>query len=63
VSAFELQLKGATLGTLSTSPIPVATFTGEGGFKPSADFSWTAAADEELNERLTRLLEDRGNGK
>jgi hypothetical protein len=61
VNAFELQLKGSTLGTLSTSPIPVATFTGEGGFKASADFAWSAAADEELTERLSRLLEDRGN--
>jgi hypothetical protein len=63
VSAFELQVKGAALGTLSTSPIPVANFTGEGGFKPSADYAWTAAADEELNERLTRLLEERSNQK
>ena len=60
VTAFELHLKEQVLGTLSTSPIPVASFTGEGGFKPSPDFSWSAAADEELNERLTRLLEERG---
>jgi hypothetical protein len=63
VSAFELQVKGTALGTLSTSPIPVANFTGEGGFKPSPDYAWTAAADEELNERLTRLLEERSNPK
>ncbi len=63
VSAFELQVKGVTLGTLSTSPIPVANFNSEGGFKPTADFPWTPAADEELNERLTRLFEERGNQK
>jgi hypothetical protein len=63
VSAFELQVKGTSLGTLSTSPIPVANFTGEGGFKASADYAWTAAADEELNERLTRLLEERSMQK
>jgi hypothetical protein len=63
VTAFELQVKGAPLGTLSTSPIPMANFTGEGGFKSSADYAWTAAADEELNERLTRLLEERSHQK
>jgi hypothetical protein len=63
VTSFELQLKDHVLGTLSTSPIPVASFTGEGGFKPSADFAWSTAADEELSERLTRLLEERGNRK
>jgi hypothetical protein len=61
VSSFELQLMGRTLGTLSTSPIPVASFTGEGGFKPAADFAWSNAADDELNERLTRLLDERSH--
>jgi hypothetical protein len=62
VTSFELQLKGNVLGTLSTSPIPVASFTGEGGFKAPVDFAWSAAADEELSERLARLLEDRNKG-
>jgi hypothetical protein len=59
VNSFELHVKGAMLGTLSTSPIPVATFTGEGGFRPPAECPWTPAADDELNERLTRLFEER----
>jgi hypothetical protein len=63
ISGFELRLKGHALGVLSTSPIPVASFTAEGGFKPSAEFSWTPAADEELNERLNRLFDERGNVK
>jgi hypothetical protein len=63
VSAFELQFKGNTLGTLSTSPIPIASFSGEGGFKPAPEYAWTTAADEELNERLTKLLEERGTFK
>lgn len=58
VSSFELHLKHGSIGALSTSPTPAANFTAEGGFKPSADFFWTAAADEELNERLTRLLDE-----
>lgn len=60
VTGFELRLKGESLGVASTSPIPSATFTGEGGFRPAADFGWTAAAEEELAERLNRLLDERG---
>ncbi len=63
VTAFDLMIKGAQIGTLSTSPIPIATFNSEGAFKASADFAWSNAADDELTERLNRLLEDRGNGK
>ena len=41
VSAFELTIKGEPLGLLPLSPIPIAGFTNEGGFKPPADFeSW-----------------------
>ncbi|HEV3202869.1 MAG TPA: hypothetical protein VGY77_00730 [Gemmataceae bacterium] len=63
VSGFELLLKDESLGTLSTSPIPIATFTNEGGFKSAGDYTWSTAAEEELNERLNRLLEDKTNGK
>ena len=62
VTAFELRLKNETLGVLSLSPVPTAAFTGEGGFKPSGDFVWSSAAEEELNDRLSRLLEG-PNGK
>jgi hypothetical protein len=57
VAAFELCLKGRSLGTLSLCPAPTATFTSEGGYKPPHDFVWSAAAEEELSERLNRLLE------
>ncbi|HZU34395.1 MAG TPA: hypothetical protein VFA18_00725 [Gemmataceae bacterium] len=57
VTAFELRLKSETLGLLSLSPIPEAVFTGEGGFKPPGDFGWSVVADDELNDRLTRLLD------
>jgi hypothetical protein len=57
VTAFELCLKGQALGVLSMCPAPTATFTSEGGFKPPHDFAWSAAAEEELNERLNRLIE------
>jgi hypothetical protein len=60
VSAFEISSKLGPLGVLSLCPAPSASFTAEGGFKMPHDFTWTAAADEELNERLSRLLEGRG---
>jgi hypothetical protein len=59
VTAFELRLKGAQLGVLSLCPVPAATFTSEGGFKPPGDFSWSGAAEEELAERLNRLMDGR----
>lgn len=63
VTGFELRHRGGVLGVLSLCPAPTATFTAEGGFKQPQDFSWSAAAEEELNERLNRLLEPHGNGE
>jgi hypothetical protein len=59
VTGFELSYRGRSLGVLSLCPAPSATFTSEGGFKPPHDFTWSAAAEEEMNERLNRLLENR----
>lgn len=61
VSGFELSLRGQTLGVLSMCPAPTATFTSEGGFKAPHEFTWSAAAEEEMNERLARLFENRGS--
>jgi hypothetical protein len=55
VGAFELRLNGRVLGAAALCPVPPATLTAEGGFKPPRDFAWTAAAEEELIERLGRL--------
>jgi hypothetical protein len=55
-SAFELRLKGRVLGVLPLSPVPTATFTAEGGYKPPPEFTWSAAAEDELSERLARLM-------
>jgi hypothetical protein len=63
VTGFELRLKTTTLGILSLAPAPTASFTSEGGFKPACEFSWSPTAEEELNERLGRLIEERGAGK
>jgi hypothetical protein len=59
VSGFEIRSKRRLLGVLSLSPAPVANFTNEGGFKAPQDFTWSAAAEEEMTERLNRLLEGR----
>ena len=55
-SAFELRIKGRVLGVLPLSPVPTATFTAEGGYKPAPEFTWSAAAEDELSERLARLM-------
>jgi hypothetical protein len=57
LTAFELSLRGQSLGVLSLCPAPTAAFTAEGGFKPPHDYAWSAAAEEELTDRLNRLLE------
>ena len=57
VTTFELRLKGSVLGVLSLCPVPAASFTSEGGFKAPADFAWTPTADEELTERLSKLMD------
>jgi len=54
---FRLRLKETTLGILPLAPAPTAAFTNEGTFKSVADFSWSPAAEEQLNERLGRLMD------
>jgi len=56
VTGFELRHKNRVLGLLSISPVPAAAFNAEGGFKPPPDFAWTTTAEDELTERLARLM-------
>lgn len=60
VNGFELRHKEQVLGVVSMNPVPTAGFTAEGGFKPPPDFAWTPTADEELSERLAKLMKDDG---
>ena len=60
INAFELCLKGHSLGLLALCPAPAANFTSEGGFKAPCDFVWSTAAEEELNDRLQRLFDKDG---
>jgi hypothetical protein len=62
MSGFDLRLGAKSLGVLPLASAPTATFTTEGGFKAPGEFTWSAAADELLSEKLARLLENR-NGR
>lgn len=57
VSGFDLRLAGKFLAHLSLQPAPTAVFNAEGGFATMPEYKWTAAVEEEMNERLNRLLE------
>jgi hypothetical protein len=59
VSGFELRLKGQLLGVLPLTSAPSASFSSEGGFTPASEFVWSPAADDQLSERLGRLLNER----
>jgi hypothetical protein len=56
LAGFQLHYRSRLLGMLSVRPMPEAKFTAEGGFIPPPEFLWNPLADEELTERLARLL-------
>ncbi|MFO0851471.1 MAG: hypothetical protein U0871_23370 [Gemmataceae bacterium] len=58
LTGFELRYKEQVLGVLSLSPVPSANFTAEGAFKPPPDFSWSPTAEDELADRLGKLMGD-----
>jgi hypothetical protein len=57
VASFDLYARGELLGSVPGCRRPVMQFTGEGGFREPADFDWTPVADQELADRLRRLME------
>jgi hypothetical protein len=61
-AGFELRVRGRSLGSLPLAPAPTANFTSEGGFKAPTDFTWSAAAEDQLAERLGKLMEGTANG-
>jgi hypothetical protein len=61
ICAFELKNRHDSLGILPLSPVPAALFTSEGGFKVPQEYSWSINADDELNDRLARLLDGKQN--
>jgi hypothetical protein len=56
VNGFELRHKSRLLGLAALSPVPTAVLNAEGGFQPPPEFAWSNAAEDELSERLTRLM-------
>lgn len=57
-TGFDLRTAAHTLGTLPLHPAPTAAFDAEGGFQPPPDFAWTPTAEDELAERLAKLMEE-----
>ena len=57
IKQFVLASSEGTLGVLPLVPAPAAVLTSEGGFAPLDEFLWSPAAEEQLNERLGKLLD------
>jgi hypothetical protein len=55
---FTLAAGERVLGNLTPTPAPQADFSGEGGFAALDDFLWSPAAEELLNDRLGKLLNE-----
>lgn len=56
IQAFELLSQGRSLGVLWIRPAPMASFTNEGGFKSLEDYDWTPFTENELLDRLQKLM-------
>jgi hypothetical protein len=56
IKHFTLATSAGRLGVLPLLPAPSAQFTAEGGFVPMDDFLWSAAAEEQLHDRLGKLF-------
>jgi hypothetical protein len=56
VNGFELRAGNRILGVVPLAASPAAHFNSEGGFQPAEPFLWNDFADQELRERLNRLL-------
>ncbi len=56
IKHFELRCGRDILGTLPLSPVPTAAFTQEGGFVAPDTFEWSPTAEEQLRDRLGKLL-------
>jgi hypothetical protein len=64
MAAFELRIgRQRSLGVLPLTPAPVAAFDGEGGFKPPPAYAWSSVAEDQLQDKLAKLLEPRANGR
>jgi hypothetical protein len=57
---FELLRHGEALGVVSGCVRPVVSFTSEGGYKDPGDFDWTPVAEQEMVDRMARLMDHSG---
>jgi len=57
VASFDLYARGELLGSVAGCRRPVMKFTNEGGFREPSDFDWTPVTEQELAERLRRLMD------
>jgi hypothetical protein len=55
---FTLATGATVLGNLALTPAPSASFNAEGGFAPLDDYLWSPAAEEQLQDRLGKLLDE-----
>ncbi len=56
MTAFELRAGSRLLGSLPLTAAPVASFNTEGGFAGQPTYSWSTAAEDQLQEKLASLL-------
>ena len=56
VSGFELRHRKTVVGALSFHPVPVARFNAEGAFQPPVEYGWSPSLEDELSERLNKLM-------
>ena len=56
ITAFELHAGARVLGALPLTAAPEANFDSEGGFQPPPDYAWSSAAEDQLQEKLAKLL-------
>ncbi len=57
IQYFTLEGPKGELGILPLGATPRAKFTSEGGIKEAFDFTWSQSAENELEERLRKLLQ------
>jgi hypothetical protein len=55
---FTLASGDKVLGNLPLVAAPRADLTAEGGFAPEDDYLWSPAAEEQLQDRLGKLLDE-----
>jgi hypothetical protein len=58
VKHFTLASGATILGNLPLIAAPKADFTSEGGFVPLDEYLWSSAAEEQLQDRLGKLLDE-----